>query len=178
MKNYVALLIAFAVGIAGIAYAQPKEPPGDACKLLTDAEVRVVFPNAKPAKRDTSVDKYGIASCIWEHPGGRFAVQLMKAAAKIDDEMRGRLSGNLDPLKPRGANDAVRIVTVSDVGDAARAFVEPTDQKRGVVQGVAMLIAQRSGNQIILMSDQLPERERGAALKALEDLGRAAVKRL
>lgn len=174
MKKYLSLIAAF---VCITAQAQPKEPPGDACKLLTDAEVRRVFPDAKAAKRDTKLDQYGIGSCIWEHPGGRFAIQLTKKSGKIDDEIRGAASGNVDPLN-RKARDAIRYVTVSDAGDAARAMVEPTDEKRGVIQGVAMLIAQRGDKQITLYSDQLPQRERDAALKALEELGRAAAKRI
>ncbi len=51
-------------------------PAVDPCTLLTDAEVREVSPDAKAGERDRSVDEYGIASCVWKYPGGRFALQV------------------------------------------------------------------------------------------------------
>lgn len=159
--------------LMGRVQAPSKDAPGDACKLLTDAEVRRVFADARPGKRETQLEQYGVASCTWDHRGGRFAVQAMKGSAKIDSEIRSRADGLLDPLKRRG-KDPMRYVAVKDVGDAALAFVEPADEKRGILHGGAVLITKRGDKQIILMSDQLQDRERDAALKALEELGRAA----
>lgn len=179
MKKYIHLVVTvLAVCITAAAQAQSdKPPPGDPCKLLTDAELSSVFQDIKPAKRDTSTDKYGIASCEWKHGGGRFVAQLMKGEDTIESELRTRAMGIIDPLKSSRSNP-VRYVTVKGVGDAALAFVEPRDEKRGVLNGLAVLIAQRGDKQVVLFSGDLPLRERNAALKVLEDLGRAAVKRL
>ena len=83
----------------------------------------------------------------------------------------------LDPLKP-GAGQNVRYETIKDVGDQARAIVETADEKKGFLTDSAVLVAQRKGLQLVLMSTQLAQRDRSSALKVLEDLGRAAAKRL
>lgn len=153
-------------------------PAVDPCKLLTDAEVRKAFPDAKAGKVDHSLEEHGIISCLWDHPGGRFAVQVYKGTqGTIENEIRGMSLMFLDPLKP-GAEQNVRYEIVKDVGDEARAIVETADEKKGFLTDSAILVAQRKGLQLTLMSTQLAKRDRSSALKVLEDLGRAAAKRL
>jgi hypothetical protein len=153
-------------------------PAMDPCKLLTDSEIRKAFPDAKAGKADHSLEEHGIVSCLWDHPGGRFAVQVYEGEqGTIENEIRGMSLMFLDPLKP-GAGQNVRYETIKDVGDQARAIVETADEKKGFLTDSAVLVAQRKGLQLVLMSTQLPRRDRSSALKILEDLGRAAAKRL
>jgi hypothetical protein len=159
--------------------AKTERTPGiDPCKLLTDAEVHKVFPDAKAGKIDHSLEEHGIISCIWDHTGDRFSVQAYKGEqGTIDNKIRGMSLMFLDPLKS-GADRGVRYETVKDVGDQARAIVETADQNKGFLTDSAMLVTQRKGVQLTLISTQLANRDRSAALKALEELGRAAAKRL
>lgn len=153
-------------------------PAVDPCKLLTDTEVRKAFPDAKAGKVDHSLEEHGIISCLWDHPGGRFAVQVYRGTqGTIENEIRGMSLMFLDPLKP-GAEQNVRYEIVKEVGDEARAIVETADEKKGFLTDSAILVAQRKSLQLTLMSTQLAKRDRSSALKVLEDLGRAAAKRL
>ena len=160
------------------AESAPKLSKADPCKLLTDAEVRKVFPDAKPGQRERTREQYGIVACLWEHPGGRFAVQVThEKPGTVDNEIRGMAMGSVDPLNP-AARKAVRYETIKGVGDQAMAIVEPADKKRDILDSVAYLITQRGDQQIMLMSNALASRDRAAALKALEELGKTAVNRL
>src|SRR4051794_35642131 len=63
----VSIAVFLAIGaIAGVraagpplATASPTDPYGDPCKLLTDSEVRSVFPDAKPGVRDRRLEQAG-----------------------------------------------------------------------------------------------------------------------
>lgn len=161
---------------AGAQTAADELPKADPCKLLTTAEVRKIFPDAENGKRETSTDEYGIKSCIWNHPRGRLGLQVMKGEpGTVKHEIQGWSIGFKDPLKP---GVKVRYETIAGVGDEAMAVVERADEKAGILQDAAMLIAQRGDQQINLFSNDLASRDRSAALKALEDLGKAAAKRL
>jgi hypothetical protein len=74
----------------------------------------------------------------------------------------------------------VRYETVAGVGlgNEAVAIVEPQDAKRGIVTEAAMLSMHRGQRTLWLTSPALPARDRTAALKTLEALGRIAAKRL
>ena len=160
------------------AESAPKLPKTDPCKLLTDAEVREVFPDAKPGQRERTREEYGIVACLWNHPGGRFAVQVThEKPGTVDNEIRGMAMGSVDPLNP-AAREAVRYETIKSVGDQAMAIVEPADKQRGILDDVAYLVTQRGDQQIVLMSNALASRDRAAAVKALEELGKTAVSRL
>lgn len=155
-----------------------KLPKADPCKLLTDAEVRKVFTDAKPGQRERTREQYGITACLWDYPGGKFAVQLTNAKpGTVDNEIRGMSLGFVDPLKP-AARKAVRYETIRGVGDQAMAIVEPADEKRGILTDSAYLITQRGDQQAMLTSTTLAKRDRAAALKTLEELGKTAVSRL
>ncbi len=153
-------------------------PAVDPCKLLTAAEVRRAFPDAKSGTIDHSLEEYGTVSCLWDHSGGRFSLQVYQGEQDtIETEIRGMALMFLDPLKA-GANQHVRYEIIKDVGDQARAIVETADEKKGFLTDSAMLLAQRKGLQLTLMSTQLAKRGRADALKLLEELGRAAANRL
>lgn len=163
---------------AGAAMAQGGAAKPNPCKLLTDAEVRAVFPDAKAARLDLGKEKYGIFTCVWDHAGGRFfAQQRTGDLESFAVEGRGLIDGFIDPLKP-GAAKVVRFENVKGVGDRAMAVVERRDPARGILNDIAQLVTQRANRQVILFSSQLPQRDRAAALKALEELGRAAAQRL
>jgi hypothetical protein len=148
------------------------------CTLLADSDVRKVFPDAKTGQLDRSNEKYGILTCIWDHPGGRFSVQRSShALGKWENESQGLIDGFIDPLN-RKAKGNVRFEPLADVGDRAVAIVERSDQARGVLSDIAQLVVQVSGRQVTLFSNQLPQRERPEAIGALDSLGRAVAQRL
>ena len=163
---------------AGAAMAQGGAAKPNPCKLLTDAEVRAVFPDAKAARLDLRNEEYGVFTCVWDHAGGRFFAQEHTGdRGSFAVEGRGLIDGFIDPFKP-GAEKAVRFENVKGVGDRAMAVVERRDPARGIVNDIAQLVTQRANRQVLLFSSQLPQRDRAAALKALEELGRAAAQRL
>ena len=155
-------------------------PPAtdDACRLLSDADVRAVFPGAGHGVRETTREKYGIRACVWETKGGRFALQRWTAKpSTVGDEIRGMALGVLDPLKP-AARSSVRYETIAGIGDQAMAMVESQSDARGILADAAMLMTQRGDQLIELQSSELGRGDRGAALQSLTTLARAAVARL
>ena len=58
------------------------------------------------------------------------------------------------------------------------AVVERADDRQGILWNAAYLVSQRGERMIMLISTELAIRGRPAALKAWEELGRAAAKRL
>lgn len=157
-----------------------KAPLGNPCQLLTDAEVRTVFPNAKAGRLDRKRQEYGLVDCVWDHSGGNLGIQLSalpSGSKSIKDEMEGYSLGFLDPLRP-AAKHTVRYETLKNVGDRAMAVIERADPQRGILSDTAMLIAQRGERQILLLSNELAKGDRATALKAFEELGRIAANRL
>lgn len=153
-------------------------PTDDACRLLSDADVRTIFPGAGHGVRETTREKYGIRACVWETKGGRFALQRWTAKPNtVGDEIRGMALGVLDPLKP-AARTSVRCETIAGIGDQAMAMVESQSEARGILADAAMLMTQRGDQLIELQSSELGRGDRGAALQSLATLGRAAVARL
>ena len=153
-------------------------PATDPCGLLTDAEVRKVFPDAERGRLDRRLEAHGIVSCLWDHPGGQFIAQFFKGEpAAVEDEIRSRASGFVDPVKP-GARANVRYETLAGVGDRAVAAIERADNQTGILSDFALLVVRRGNRQVAFQSTQLAARERAAALEALEGLGRAAAKRM
>ncbi|MFN0303971.1 MAG: hypothetical protein ACKVQU_26865 [Burkholderiales bacterium] len=165
-------------GGAAPSEAAVKLPKGDPCKVLTDADVRKVFPDAKSGQRERRNEQYGMTACFWDYPGGRFAVQVsVEQPGTVKNEIRGMSLGFVDPLKA-GAAANVRYETIKGVGDDAMAIVEPADAKRGILTDSAYLITQRGDQQAMLFSSTLARRDRAEALKKLEELGKAAAGRL
>jgi hypothetical protein len=148
------------------------------CILLTTAEVRRAFPDAKAGELNRTQEKYGVVSCMWDYPGGRFSI-----IGGDDDsegahaEARGWTLMFLDPLR-QDAKRHVRYETLSGVGDEAVAIVERQDKEKGFLQDGAILVVRRGKRQVSAMSSDLARRERAEALKVFEDLGKAIVKRL
>jgi hypothetical protein len=147
------------------------------CRLLTDAEVRAVFPGAKSGVPERSREEYGIKACEWDMDTDRFVVQRWAAKGSVDNEIRGLASGFVEPFNSAAGNN-VRYETIAGVGEQAMAVVETQDQKRGILSDAALLVAKR-GNEILeLQSQQLPHRTRADALQALTTLGREASARM
>ncbi len=164
----------------GAAASTPaaKLAKADPCKVLTDADVRKVFPDAKSGQRERRNEQYGMVACLWDYSGGRFYVQLsVEQPGTVKNEIRGISLGFVDPLKS-GAAANVRYETIKGVGDEAMAIVEPADAKRGILTDSAYLITQRGDQQAMLFSSTLANRDRAEALKKLEELGKAAAGRL
>ncbi|MGE0798542.1 MAG: hypothetical protein AB7G13_06510 [Lautropia sp.] len=159
----------------------PAEPIAkqDPCALLTAAEVRQVYPNARPAERERGREKYGITACLWSHPAGRLVVQLTLGAApgSSREEAEGLVIGFVDPLKP-GAGKTIRVERIDGVGSEAAAVVETADPNRGVLGNAAYLYTQRGNVQLLVSAPDLARGDRAAALKTLADLGRKAAGRL
>ena len=60
------------------------------CRLLTDSEVRAVFPDAKSGVPERTREEYGIRACVWDTPAGQFAVQVWASkGGSVDNEIRG-----------------------------------------------------------------------------------------
>ena len=85
--------------------------------------------------------------------------------------------GITDPLKRESLKN-VRIEAFPNLPVDAAAFVEAADPKRGILSDGAMLQLRKGPHDVLLNAPELPQRERAAALKAFEELGRAASKRV
>ncbi len=152
--------------------------PNSPCRLLTDAEVRAVFPGVKAGQPERSREEYGIKACQWSADGGRFVAEVWKAkGSTADNEIHGLVEGFIDPVNQSAANN-VRYEPVAGVGDQAFAVIETQDAKRGILTDIAMVVARKGDRILVLLSDDLAHRDRATALHALSDLGGAAAKRL
>ena len=149
------------------------------CRLLADAEVRRVFPQAKAGVPERTREQYGIRACVWDMPHGPFVLQQWDAqgGGTVDNEIRGLATGMLDPVNPKARN-AIRYETVPGIGEQAMAMVERKDDARGILTDAAILVSRSGGHFLELQSVDLARGERAAALQVLGDLGRAAVGRL
>jgi len=166
---------------SGAAAKAPEEPLAkvDPCTLLTDAEARRFFPKAKAGERERTREKYGITACLWDHPADRLGLQLTLGAkpGSSREEAEGISIGFIDPLKP-GARPDIRYEKIDGVGSEAVAVVEKADEKRGILSDAAYLYTQRGDVQLMVMAVDLARGDRGAALKTLQEIGRAAAGRL
>jgi hypothetical protein len=152
--------------------------PDSPCRLLTDAEVRGVFPGVKAGQPERSREEYGIKACQWSADGGRFVAEVWKAkGSTADNEIHGLVEGFIDPVNPSAANN-VRYEPIGGVGEQAFAVIETQDAKRGILSDAALLVARKDNLILVLLSDDLAHRDRATALHALTDLGGAAAKRL
>jgi hypothetical protein len=150
----------------------------DPCALLTTADVQGAFPGSKAGQLDRSQEKYGLVTCIWDHPTGRFSIIASSGSPEpVKDEARGWTLIFLDPLRP-GAERNVRYEALSGVGDEAVAVVEREDKSKGFMQNGAFLVVRRGKQQVSALSTDLARRERAEALKVLEGLGKSIAKRL
>jgi len=150
----------------------------DPCRLLTDREVRGIFPEAEAGQRERTREKYGITACVWKTPTGVFALELWTLEENsVDSEIRGLASAFIDPVNP-AARDNVRFEAVAGVGEAAMAVVEVRDDQRGILADVAMLVSQRGTQVLEVESSDLPRGDRATALQALTTLAKLADARM
>jgi hypothetical protein len=173
-----ALALAGAFGSA-FAAGQHKLPAGDPCTVVPLAEVQKVFPGAKAGVRDRRLEEYGSTQCAWSDPRGQvvFGVQESYGSNSAMEEAKGQATAFLDPtMSPSKAK--VRYETLSGIAPEAVAFVEPGDAKRGILGDGSLLVLRKGQHTMVLMSPVLPRRDRAAALKVYEDLGRIAARRL
>jgi hypothetical protein len=176
------LLALIAAGHMGVAVAQTprKVPSGDPCTVVPLSDVQKAFPGAKPGERDTRKEKYGVTECNWKDGSGAiaFVVQEFYGSDSAMEEAKGLGYAMVEGKTANAAN--VRYETLPGVGPGSEAvaFVEARDDKRGIVVQGAMLALHRGQRTLLLTSPVLPQRDRAAALKTLEALGRVAVKRL
>jgi hypothetical protein len=184
---------AFSVGLAACSKESPASPTsaapsatitdntagstGDPCALNTDEEVRESFADAKAGERDHRLDKYGIASCTWDTPTNTFIVQIFKAKGSVDDEIRSRASGFIDPVKA-GAGEHVRYEKFPDAGDDAMLLVEKGNADEGVLNDVVMLVMRRGDQMAVLGASRLIDGDRTRTLAEMAALGKVAATRL
>lgn len=184
---FVALSVAgiLALSIAGpmgsaVAQAAKKVPSGDPCTVLPLSEVQKAFAGAKPGERSTRKEKYGITECEWKDGGGvvQLVVQEFYGTDSALVETQGAGMAMVESKPENARNVRYEVLTGLGQGSEAVAFVEANDAKRGVVHGFAMLTLHRGQRTLTLTSPRLQDRDRAAALKTLEALGRTAAKRL
>jgi len=152
-------------------------PTDSPCALTSDAEVRQSFAGAKDGKRDHSLDQYRIATCTWDTPTNTFVVQIFKAKGTVEDELRSRASGAIDPVKP-GAGKSVRYEKVAGVAEDTMVSAEQADTAQGLFSDIAVLVIKRGDRMAVLFARSLIDGDRAKTLAALEALGRSAAGRL
>lgn len=179
IASLLALIVAGHMGSA-VAQAPKKLPSGDPCTVVPLSDVQKAFPGAKPGVRSTRVEKYGLTECEWKDGGGVvvFAVQEFygRDTAMVETQSFGMAMVEFKAANAR--NLRYEVLTGVGLGNEAVAFVETSDAKRGIVSQGAMLALRHGERTLFLTSPVLPERDRAAALKTFEVLGRIAAKRL
>lgn len=179
VATLLALIVAGHVGGAG-AQTPKKLPSGDPCTVVPLSDVQKAFPGAKPGVRSTRVEKYGLTECEWKDGSGVavFGVQEFYGRDNAMDELRSFGMAMVEGKAANARNLRYEILTGVGLGSEAVAFVETSDAPRGIVSKGAMLALHRGERTLFLTSPVLPERDRAAALKTFEVLGRIAAKRL
>jgi hypothetical protein len=179
--SVLAILLFANHGIAlGAAGGVVRQAAVDPCSLLNNDEVRQSFPRAGAAERNRRVEKDGATGCQWRNDKGIVLLQLILYEGppqSVRRESQGFGHAMMDPGRVE-APDAIRYESIGSLGDEAVAVVEQTDQAKGLLGNLAFLVAQRGTRLLFISSADLARRDRAAALKVLEALGRAAVNRL
>lgn len=152
-------------------------PTDDPCALVPDGEVAKFFPGASSGERDHKLDQYGIATCTWDTTLSTFMAQIYTAKGSLAEEMRGRMLGSIDPLKP-GAGAKVRYDAVSGLGDEAIVVVEKEDAQQGILGDVAVIGMRRGQRVVVLFNSRLIGGDRAATVAALRAVARGAAARL
>ena len=180
--KYIAPLVLLLAGHISVAVAQTpaKLPSGDPCAVVPLSDVQKAFPGAKPGERITRKEKYGVTECTWKDGNGVvvFAVQEFYGSDGAMDEAKGLGQAMVEGKTANARNVRYEILTGVGLGSEAVAFVEARDDKRGIVIEGAMLALHRGQRTLLLTSPVLAQRDRAAALKTFEALGRIAAKRL
>jgi hypothetical protein len=166
-----------AAGSAVAGSAATHGPTNDPCTLVTDGEMGKAFAGARAGKRDHSLDKYGIATCTWESPANTIVAQIFAAKGSAADEVRGRMDGYIDPVKP-GAGDQVRYVTIAGLGDEATASAVKADAAQGILSDGAVLGVRRGERMAVLFTHNLVDGDTAATIAALQEVGLSAAARL
>ncbi len=163
----------------GAKPAAERVPTGDPCTVVSMSDVQKVFPGVKVAERSRRLEQYGITECAWKTANGGIVlgVQESYSSGTAKEDAEGMALGFIDPLKAQAGRN-VRYETFTTLGVQATAFVETADPKRFILGDAAMLALRQGDHTVSLMSAELPRRDRAAALKALEDMGKVAAKRL
>lgn len=164
----------------GNAPPTKKLAEGDPCTIVSLADVQKVFPGAKPGERSRRLEEYGTTECQWKNGGGQVVLVAQESyndGKSAHEDALGMAQGFTNPLDSRALKN-VRIENLSAVGVDAAAFVETADKGRGILGDGAFMDLRRGTHNVTLGSGELPRRDRAAALKAFEDLGRVAAKRL
>ena len=149
----------------------------DPCAVVSKSEVRAAFPGAESGKRDHKMDQYGVASCTWETPTNTVAVQTYKSTNSAADELRGRMLGSLDPLKP-ALRQSIQYDAVAGLGDEAAVVAVKADEAHGILSDAAMLGIRRGEHFTILFTRTLIDGDVAATKKALQALAGDAARRL
>jgi hypothetical protein len=154
-------------------------PAGNPCDILSSSDVQKAFPGSKAGERSTRLEEYGITECAWKGPRGQVVLVVQESSSKgtVKEDIMGMAQGFTDPLKSNSL-DNVRFESFSDLGPPAMGFVEKADPARSILGDGAMLIMRNGDHTISLGSGELAQRDRSAALKTLDELGKAAAKRL
>ena len=165
----------------GSSPSQEKLPSGDPCTIFSPGEVQKAFPGAKPGGRSNRLEKdFGTTECSWRGAGGQLVLNVQESyndGRSAKEDALDMASGFVEPFDQKALKN-VRIESFPSLGDDAAAFIEKADPKRGILNDGAILELRRGRHNITVMTPELPNRERSAALKTLEELGRAALKRL
>ena len=170
-------------GIRNMTGSKPAEkelPSGDPCGILPQGDVQRIFPGVKNGERSKRLEEYGTTECGYKDSSGQVVLVVQESynsGSSAKEDALGMAQGFTDPLKGDRSLKNVRIETFPALGDAA-AFVETADPKRGILGDGALMELRKGRHNISIGSSELPRRDRAAALKAFEDLGRVAVKRL
>lgn len=154
-------------------------PSGDPCTILPLADVQRIFPGAKAPDRSKRLEEYGTTECAWKGASGQVMLVVQESynsGTSAKEDALGMAQGFTDPVSSQALKN-VRIETFPALGDAA-AFVETADAKRGILGDGALMELRKGRHNISIGSSELPHRDRASALKAFEDLGRIAAKRL
>jgi hypothetical protein len=156
-----------------------RTPAGDPCTVVSLSDVRSVFPGAKSGERSRRLEKYGITECAWKGANGNvlLGVQESYSSGTVKGDAEGMAAGFIDPVQ-RQARGNIRYETFTTLGVQAIAFVETADPKRFILSDGAMLALRQGDHTLSLLSSELPRRDRAAAVKSLEALGKLAAKRL
>jgi hypothetical protein len=163
----------------GAKPAAKELPTGDPCAIVSTADVQKVFPGVKGPERSKRLEEYGTTECAWKDASGRVVLAVQESyndGVSSKEDVLGMAQGFADPIKGQALKN-VRIEGFPSLGDAA-AFVETADPKRGILGDGAFMEVRKGRHTVTIGSGELPSRDRAAALKALEDLGRVASKRL
>lgn len=164
----------------GAKPGKPRLPTGEPCTILPLAEVQKAFPGAKAGERSPRLEQYGTTECSWKGPNGSIVLVVQESfnsGASAKEDALGMAQGFTDPFKPQSQKN-VRIEAFPGLKVDAAAFVETTDAKRGILGEGALMELRKGEHNVSIGSPELPRRDRAAALKTFEDLGRAASNRL